>query len=90
MIVGLGIDIIEISRVKAAIERNGERFISRVFTANERAYCEARRPNVTHYAGRFAAKEAALRLRGRSRSDMGTRARCICGGPAGRWQRHGQ
>ncbi|MEW6730950.1 MAG: holo-ACP synthase [Acidobacteriota bacterium] len=64
MIVGTGIDIIEITRIKAAIERNGERFIMRVFTPAERAYCEARQACATHFAGRFAAKEAAFKALG--------------------------
>jgi holo-[acyl-carrier protein] synthase len=64
MIIGVGIDIIEISRVRAAIDRNGERFITRVFTESERAYCKARRPSDIHYAGRFAAKEAAFKALG--------------------------
>ena len=64
MIIGLGIDIIEISRIEAAIERNGVRFVNRVFTSNEQAYCEARNPSAVHYAGRFAAKEAAFKALG--------------------------
>jgi holo-[acyl-carrier protein] synthase len=64
MIVGLGVDIIEIERVKAAIERSGERFIKRIFTERERAYCEAHRLSATHYAGRFAAKEAVFKALG--------------------------
>jgi holo-[acyl-carrier protein] synthase len=65
MIIGTGIDIIEISRVRATIERNGERFIRRVFTEIERNYCAARQmSSVTHYAGRFAAKEAAFKALG--------------------------
>src|SRR5437879_13822182 len=64
MIVGVGVDIIEISRIKAALERNGERFIARIFTASEQVYCEARRLREMHYAGRFAAKEAAFKALG--------------------------
>jgi holo-[acyl-carrier protein] synthase len=64
MIVGIGIDIIEISRVEEAIKRNGERFLERVFTQGERAYCEARKLSAMHYAGRFAAKEAAFKALG--------------------------
>jgi holo-[acyl-carrier protein] synthase len=64
MIIGTGVDIIEISRIQAAIERNGERFIARVFTAGEREYCQARQLSAMHYAGRFAAKEAAFKALG--------------------------
>ena len=64
MIIGTGVDIIEISRVQAAIERNGERFLTRVFTAGEHAYCQARQLSAMHYAGRFAAKEAAFKALG--------------------------
>ena len=64
MIIGTGVDIIEISRIQAAIERNGERFLTRVFTAGEQAYCQARQLSAMHYAGRFAAKEAAFKALG--------------------------
>ncbi len=64
MIIGTGVDIIEISRLQAAITRNDIRFIRRVFTVNEQAYCDARHPREIHYAGRFAAKEAALKALG--------------------------
>lgn len=64
MIIGTGIDIIEISRVRSAIERNGERFIRRIYTEPEREYCAARQASSTHYAGRFAAKEAAFKALG--------------------------
>ncbi|MBL8152414.1 MAG: holo-ACP synthase [Blastocatellia bacterium] len=64
MIVGSGIDIIEISRVASAIERNGERFLARVYTQIERDYCEKSKQSSTHYAGRFAAKEAVLKALG--------------------------
>ena len=64
MIIGIGVDIIEISRISDAIARNGERFLQRVFTEEERAYCEQRSLRATHYAGRFAAKEAAFKALG--------------------------
>ena len=64
MIIGVGIDIIEISRIQEAINRSGERFTRRVFTEGERVYCEARRLSAMHYAGRFAAKEAAFKALG--------------------------
>ena len=61
MIVSIGIDIIEVARVRETIERT-PRFAERVFTAAERAYCESRGAVAAqHYAARFAAKEAALK-----------------------------
>jgi len=64
MIVGLGMDLIEIDRVRAAIERHGERILRRLFTEGERAYCERRGSTPAHYAARFAAKEAAFKALG--------------------------
>jgi len=54
----VGIDLIEIERVAAALARHGGRFAERCFTATERAYCDAKPNPAQHYAGRFAAKEA--------------------------------
>lgn len=53
-----GIDLIEVARVRSAIEAQGERFLQRVFAADEIGYCAARRDPFPHYAVRFAAKEA--------------------------------
>lgn len=64
MIVGLGVDIAEVERVKAAIERQGERFLKRVFTEAEIAYCEKFKNKYERYAGRFAVKEAAMKALG--------------------------
>ena len=64
MIVGLGIDIAEVNRVEAAIARHGRRFLERVFTDGEIAYCESHRNRFERYAGRFAAKEAAMKALG--------------------------
>jgi len=64
MIVGLGVDLAEVSRVRAAIERRGEAFLHRVFTEREIAYCEPHRDKFERYAGRFAAKEAAMKALG--------------------------
>jgi holo-[acyl-carrier protein] synthase len=63
-IIGLGIDLTEIGRIGAAIERYGERFLKRVFTEGEVAYCSRRRKSAIHFAGRFAAKEAAMKALG--------------------------
>ncbi|HWR39388.1 MAG TPA: holo-ACP synthase [Patescibacteria group bacterium] len=63
MIVGIGIDIIEIERVNAALQR--EAFVRRVFTVGEREYCESRGvQRSASYAARFAAKEAAVKALG--------------------------
>ena len=63
-IVGLGTDIIECLRIAKMIERHGEAFLHRVYTANEIGYCSARKSATQHYAGRWAAKEAVLKALG--------------------------
>lgn len=64
MIVGMGIDIIEVPRVEAAIARFGTRFVQRIFTDAEIRYCESKQNKFERFAGRFAAKEAALKAIG--------------------------
>ncbi len=64
MIVGTGIDIVDVPRVAAAITRFGERFLRRIFTDAEIRYCESKPNRVERYAARFAAKEAALKAIG--------------------------
>ena len=64
MIVGLGTDIVEIERIASMIERHGDAFVHRVFTPAERAYCGAKKHAAQHYAGRWAAKEAAMKALG--------------------------
>src|SRR5205809_4931636 len=63
-IIGLGLDATDIERIAATIERYGERFVHRVFTDGEVAYCLRRREPAIHFAGRFAAKEAAMKALG--------------------------
>lgn len=58
ILVGLGCDLIETERIKTALERHGERFLKRVFTEEERAYCNSVKYSHKHYAARWAAKEA--------------------------------
>lgn len=58
MIVGIGIDIVDISRLRRALERQGERFARRIYTEGEREYCRAHRDPAPYFAARFAAKEA--------------------------------
>lgn len=64
MIVGSGIDIVEIGRLARALERRGDRLRARLFTARERADCERRRDPLPHFALRFAAKEAGMKAIG--------------------------
>ena len=61
---GIGIDLVQISRMRDVIGRWEERFLRRVFTDGEIAYCRARRDPVPHFAARFAAKEAGLKALG--------------------------
>ncbi len=61
MIVGVGVDLIEIDRVKLAHERFGKRFIDRLFTPQEAAYCLKKSDPYPSLAGRFAAKEAVIK-----------------------------
>ena len=64
MIVGLGVDIAEVRRVQAAIERRGTPFLRRVYTPTEIEYCERFKNKFERYAGRFAAKEATMKALG--------------------------
>src|SRR5258708_11102345 len=64
MIVGTGIDIAEVLRVRHAIERFGDRFLQRIFTAGEIRYCDSKANRIERYAARFAAKEAAMKALG--------------------------
>jgi holo-[acyl-carrier protein] synthase len=64
MIVGMGIDIAEVPRIKAVIEAQKERFLRRVYTREEVAYCEHFKNKYERYAGRFAVKEAAMKALG--------------------------
>jgi len=60
-IVGIGIDIVEVQRIADVLARHGERFLSRVFTEREIAYCRGRKRRHEHLAARWAAKEAAVK-----------------------------
>lgn len=65
VILGLGTDIIEISRIEKSLEEHGAPFLKRLFTEKEQAYCEQfKNSRATHYAGRFAAKEAIAKALG--------------------------
>ena len=69
MIVAIGIDLVEISRIEEVFARRGDRFRSRVFTDGEITYCERRASKLASYAARFAAKEAAMKALGTGWSD---------------------
>ena len=64
MIIGMGVDIAEVGRIQGAIERHGEVFLRRIYTRKEREYCEKFKNKYERYAGRFAAKEAAMKALG--------------------------
>jgi len=63
LIKGIGVDIVEINRIKQAINKH-QRFKKRFFTAAENEYCESKADSMQHYAGRFAAKEAVVKALG--------------------------
>lgn len=61
---GIGIDVVEISRVQSSIDEFGEKFLSRIFTDQEREYCDSHKRSILHFAARFAAKEAVAKALG--------------------------
>ncbi|MBA7482157.1 Holo-[acyl-carrier-protein] synthase [subsurface metagenome] len=63
-IVAHGIDLVDCPRIEEMVARHGERFVQRIFTAAEQAYAEANKNGIEKLAGRFAAKEAILKLMG--------------------------
>src|SRR5215467_9026806 len=64
MILGTGVDLAEVARIREAVERYGQRFIGRIFTPAEIAYVERKANRFERYAGRFAAKEAGMKAIG--------------------------
>ena len=64
MILGTGVDLAEVARIREAIRRYGERFIRRIYTDGEIAYVERKANRFERYAGRFAAKEAGMKAIG--------------------------
>ena len=74
MIFGIGIDVVEVERIEKSIAEFGERFVERVFTQEERAYCESQKRPAIHYAARFAAKEAVAKAFG---TGIGKELSCI-------------
>src|ERR687898_1553899 len=67
-IVGIGMDATDLPRIATAIERYGDRFLSRILTDQELAYCRRRKDPVPHVAGRVAAKEAGMKAIGTGHS----------------------
>jgi holo-[acyl-carrier protein] synthase len=63
-ILGTGVDLAEVGRIRDAVERHGERFIKRIYTPGEIAYVERKANKSERYAGRFAAKEAGMKAIG--------------------------
>ena len=90
-IIGLGVDATDIPRVRQTFARYGERFLRRVFTDGEIAYCTRRRNPAPHLAGRFAAKEAAMKAlgTGHSRGVLWKDIEVIRGGGPPRLALHG-
>jgi holo-[acyl-carrier protein] synthase len=64
MILGTGVDLAEVGRIREAIERYGDRFMRRIYTEGEIAYVERKANRFERYAGRFAAKEAGMKAIG--------------------------
>ena len=64
MIKGLGTDIIELDRIRKAIDRHGQSFLDRIFTPKEQKYCNTFNDPIPHLAARFAAKEAVVKALG--------------------------
>jgi holo-[acyl-carrier protein] synthase len=64
MLIGTGVDLIEVARIAQSIERYGERFLRRIYTADEIAYCSRKRSSAESFAARFAAKEAGAKALG--------------------------
>ena len=64
MIIGIGLDLVDVGRIDTAAQRLDGRFLERVFTAEEIAYCSEKKTAALHFAGRFAAKEACAKALG--------------------------
>ena len=81
-LVGIGADIVEVARIRAAHERHGGAFLERVFTADEIAYCLGMGNPYPHLAARFAAKEAVAKAFATGiGAELGWHSVCVCHGP---------
>ena len=93
---GIGVDLVENARMRAALQRWGARFTGRIFRPSERAYCDGRAQPAAHYAGRFAVKEAvskAFGAGGRAQlywHDVEVVRHAVTGAPAVRLSARGQ
>lgn len=84
MIIAVGVDLVEISRIEEVFARRGDRFRRRVFTEGEIDYCELRASKLASYAARFAAKEAVMKALGTGWSDgVGWKDIEVVNGPGG-------
>jgi holo-[acyl-carrier protein] synthase len=63
-VIALGLDLVEVARIRDLLERHGERFKARTFTKAEQTYCDSQAEPAMHYAARFAAKEAVAKALG--------------------------
>ena len=61
MIEGIGVDLVEVGRIRDTIEAWGERFLEKIFTGAEIRYCSSKKSSYQHFAARFAAKEAVAK-----------------------------
>ena len=68
-VIALGIDLVEVSRLRAMLERHEDRFKQRIFTAGEIAYCDSCAKPEMHFSARFAAKEAVAKALGTGLAD---------------------
>jgi holo-[acyl-carrier protein] synthase len=64
MVRGIGVDLVEVARIKESLDKHGDRFAARIFTDHEVAYCRGHHAPEIHFAARFAAKEAAFKVLG--------------------------
>jgi holo-[acyl-carrier protein] synthase len=83
MLIGTGVDLIEVERIAHSIERYGDRFLRRVYTDGEIAYCSRKRSSAESFAARFAAKEAAAKALGTGISQGVTWSEFQVGRPPG-------
>jgi phosphopantetheine--protein transferase-like protein len=73
MIIGIGVDLVEVARIKEMLKHHGRRFIKRVYTEAEAGYSREMKRAEEHYAARFAAKEAALKALEEAEAKAGQR-----------------
>jgi holo-[acyl-carrier protein] synthase len=83
MIIGIGVDLVEVERIEAAVRRHGQRFLDRIYTADELAYCAGYLKPGERWAARFAAKEAAMKALGTGWRGVGWRDFEVARSPTG-------